>query len=103
MPTISISSREDSNNRFMARSPARAEFGLPQRLIFLGALEIGLDPNCVLTNPKLTCILDMAAHAWRSDCVNTISLLHNVNQNPKSLFCYQIQRYNLSCIQSNLK
>jgi len=38
MPTISISSREDSNNRFMARSPARAEFRLPQRPIFLGAL-----------------------------------------------------------------
>ena len=34
MPTISISTHEDSNNRFMERSPARAEFGLPLRPIF---------------------------------------------------------------------
>ena len=34
MPTISISTREDENNRSMIQPPARAEFGLPLRPIF---------------------------------------------------------------------
>lgn len=40
MPTISISTREDSNNRSMVQPPARTESGLSLRPISLGSLEI---------------------------------------------------------------
>lgn len=40
MPTISISTREDSNNRSMMQPPARTESGLSLRPISLGSLEI---------------------------------------------------------------
>lgn len=40
MPTISISSREDSNNRSMVQPSARTESGLTLRPISLGSLEI---------------------------------------------------------------
>lgn len=40
MPTISISSREDSNNRSMIQPPARTESGLSLRPISLGSLEV---------------------------------------------------------------
>ena len=40
MPTISISSREDSNNRSMMQPQARTESGLSLRPISLGSLEI---------------------------------------------------------------
>ncbi len=40
MPTISISSREDSNNRSMVQPAARTESGLVLRPISLGSLEV---------------------------------------------------------------
>ena len=40
MPTISISSREDSNNRSLVQPPARTESGLALRPISLGSLEV---------------------------------------------------------------
>ena len=40
MPTISISTREDSNNRSMIQPPARTESGLSLRPISLGSLEV---------------------------------------------------------------
>lgn len=40
MPTISITSREDSNNRSMMQPSARLESGLSLRPISLGSLEI---------------------------------------------------------------
>ena len=40
MPTISISTREDENNRSMIQPPARAESGLTLRPISLGSLEV---------------------------------------------------------------
>ena len=40
MPTISISSREDSNNRSLVQPPARTESGLSLRPISLGSLEV---------------------------------------------------------------
>ena len=46
MPTISISTHEDSNNRFMVQPTARTESGLPLRPVSHGTLEIGLDPPC---------------------------------------------------------
>ena len=39
MPTISISTREDENNRSMIQPPARTESGLTLRPISLGSLE----------------------------------------------------------------
>jgi len=46
MPTISISTHEDSNKHFMVQPPARTESGLPLRPVSHGTLEIGLDPPC---------------------------------------------------------
>ena len=40
MPTISISTREDENNRSMIQPPARTESGLSLRPISLGSLEV---------------------------------------------------------------
>lgn len=40
MPTISISSREDSNNRSLVQPPVRTESGLSLRPISLGSLEV---------------------------------------------------------------
>jgi len=40
MPTISISSREDSNNRSLVQPPMRTESGLSLRPISLGSLEV---------------------------------------------------------------
>ena len=40
MPTISISTREDENNRSMIQPPARTESGLTLRPISLGSLEV---------------------------------------------------------------
>ncbi len=40
MPAISISSREDSNNRSMVQPAARTESGLVLRPISLGSLEV---------------------------------------------------------------
>ena len=40
MPTISISSREDSNNRSMVQPPVRTKSGLSLRPISLGSLEV---------------------------------------------------------------
>ena len=40
MPTISISTREDSNNCSMIQPPARTESGLSLRPISLGSLEV---------------------------------------------------------------
>ena len=40
MPTISISTREDENNRSMVQPPARTESGLTLRPISLGSLEV---------------------------------------------------------------
>lgn len=40
MPTISISAREDTNNRSIVQPSARAESGLEPRPISLGSLEI---------------------------------------------------------------
>jgi len=40
MPTISISSREDSNNRSMVQPATRTESGLVLRPISLGSLEV---------------------------------------------------------------
>lgn len=40
MPAISISAREDSNNRSMVQPPARTESGLTLRPISLGSLEV---------------------------------------------------------------
>ena len=40
MPSISISTREDSNNRSMVQPSARLESGLTLRPISLGSLEI---------------------------------------------------------------
>ena len=40
MPTISISSREDSNNRSLVQPPVRTESGLFLRPISLGSLEV---------------------------------------------------------------
>ena len=40
MPTISISSREDSNNRSLVQPPVRTESGLALRPISLGSLEV---------------------------------------------------------------
>ena len=40
MPTISILSREDSNNRSLVQPPVRTESGLSLRPISLGSLEV---------------------------------------------------------------
>ena len=40
MPTISISSREDSNHRSLVQPPVRTESGLSLRPISLGSLEV---------------------------------------------------------------
>ena len=40
MPTISITSREDSNNRSLVQPPVRTESGLSLRPISLGSLEV---------------------------------------------------------------
>ena len=40
MPTISISTREDENNRSMIQPPARTESGLSLRPISLGLLKV---------------------------------------------------------------
>ena len=40
MPTVSISSREDSNNRSLVQPPMRTESGLSLRPISLGSLEV---------------------------------------------------------------
>ena len=40
MPTISISTREDENNRSMIQPPARTESGLSLRPISLGSLVV---------------------------------------------------------------
>ena len=45
MPTISISTREDSNNRSMIQPPARTESGLSLRPISLGSLEVLRQPG----------------------------------------------------------
>ena len=40
MPSISISTREDSNNRSLVQPPVRTESGLSLRPISLGSLEV---------------------------------------------------------------